>query len=376
MFFQGGETEQEKRAFFRDYVEKNVFPYAEEFDEIQQIPREYFKKLANDGFLGTAVSKKYGGSALDDITLGIMHEEFGRGYGSVENAITVYGMVCRPLSRLGTKAQKEKYLPKVVSGEWIPAIGITEPNAGSNMKGIETSLIEHGYHYVLNGKKRYITLAQIADFYIIIAKLGDLPTACIIDRDTKGLSVSPILGLLGLRANMLAELNFDNCVIPKESILGKPGDGIRYVAGFALNEGRFTTACGALGIAQGCLELSMKRAKERIQFDMPLMKHELVQKMLTEMITSIEAARGVCQKAARLREEGEPEAVQQTLIAKYLASQAAVQAGSHAVSIHGASGCTENSAAQRGYRDAKIMELIEGSTQIYEEIIPKGYQMK
>ena len=374
MLFYGGETEEEKRAFFRDYVERNVIPYAERFDETQQIPREYFEKLGKDGFLGATVDAAYGGSQLDDITLGIMHEEFGRGYGSVENVLTVYGMVCCPLCKLGTKAQKEKYLPKVVSGEWIPAIGITEPNVGSDIKAIETTLIEQNDYYILNGKKRYITLAQIADFYIIIAKLGKYPTACIIDRNTKGLSITPILGLLGLRANMLAEIKFDNCIIPKENILGKPKEGIRYVAGFALNEGRFTTACGALGIAQGCLEFSMKHAKTRIQFNMPLIKHELVQKMLTDMITSIEATRAVCQKAARLRQDGEPYAVQQTLIAKYLASKTAVQAGNYTVSIHGASGCTENSAVQRGYRDAKIMELIEGSSQIYEEIIPYGHR--
>lgn len=376
MFFQGGETKEEKRAFFRKYVEENVIPNAERFDEMQKIPREYFQQLAKDGFLGTAVSKKYGGSALDDITLGIMHEEFGRGYGSVENAITVYGMVCRPLSRLGTKEQKEKYLVKVVSGELIPAIAITEPNVGSNMKGIETRLEDQEDHYILNGKKRYITLAQAADFYIVIAKCNDLPTACIVDRDTKGLTVTPIQGLLGLRANMLAELTFENCIVPKENLLGKIGDGIRYAAGFALNEGRFTTACGALGIAKRCLEESVKRAKERTQFDIPLIRHELVEKMLTEMIASIEAAGCVCQKAAQLREEGDPEAVQETLIAKYLASKAAVQAGSHAVSIHGAAGCTENSAVARGYRDAKIMELIEGSTQIYEELIPQGFHVQ
>lgn len=357
----------------KKFVNEEVIPRVQTFEKEEGIEREFFKKMANNGFLGLTIPKKYGGLELDYETLGKIHQELGKGYCSVQNAITVYGMFCKPLSRFGSKEQKAKWLPKIVKGETIVSIAITEPDAGSNIREIKTEVDFEGDNLVINGKKKYITLAQIADLYLVLGKHNGKGIAFLIERNTPGFEVEPIHGLLGLKANMLAELHFNNCIIPKENIVGKPDWGLNIIAPFALDEGRFTTACGCIGLGEACLEESLKYSKKREQFSTTIDKHELVQKMITDMIVNVRAAKALCSSVAKLRDEGDPSYINDTLMMKYFASKLAVNGACDAVQIQGASGCVEGSKVERYYRDSKIMEIIEGTTQVHEIYIAKNY---
>lgn len=359
----------------RDFVKEQVVPSIEEFERNAFIPKEFFIKMAKHGFLGLSIPKKYGGLELDYLTLGAIHEEFGKGYCSVQNILTVYAMVCKPLNRFGTEDQKQKWLPAIAKGETIVSIAITEPKAGSDIKQIETEAVLDGDDYVINGKKRYITLGQIADLFLVFGKCNGRGIAFLVERETPGFEIHPINGLLGLRANMLAELHLKNCRIPKENLIGRVGHGLSHVATFALDEGRYTTACGCVGLGQACLEEAFKYAEDRIQFNSPIREHQLVQKMLTEMIVNVKAARLLCHDAGMLRDAADPSSIAATLMAKYYASKMSVMVSNYAVQIHGASGCVAGAAVERFYRDSKVMEIIEGASQLYEIHIAKNFRI-
>jgi glutaryl-CoA dehydrogenase (non-decarboxylating) len=359
----------------RRFVEEKVNPLAGEMDAGEHIPRELFDAMAQEGLLGLCIPRKYGGTGADYDTLGKVHEELGKGFASVQNACTVFGMFCTPLLRFGTAAQKEKWLPSIAAGTVIPAIAITEPDTGSDIAKLETEAVLENDQIILNGTKKYITLGQIADVFLIFARMRGRGIAVLVERGTPGFHVKPLEGLMGLRGNMLGELVFDHCAIPADSLVGKVGFGFTHVANFALDEGRYTTACGSVGLAQACLEHSYHYAAERQQFGEPLRKHQLVQKMLTEMIVQVKAARELCAAAGRLREQGDPAAVSETLVAKYYASKTAVMAADHAVQIHGASGCLSGNPVERFYRDAKIMEIIEGTSQMHEIQIARTFRL-
>lgn len=359
----------------RRFVDTRIQPQAVQMDQDQEIPRALFTEMAAQGLMGLAVPAKYGGTAVDYATLGAIHEELGRGYASVQNACTVFGMVCKPLSRFGSEAQKAKWLPAIAAGEVIPAIAITEPGVGSDIAKLETEAVKEEEHIILNGRKKYITLGQVADLFLVFARLNGRGVAVLVERGTPGLRVEPLHGLMGLRANMLAELSFEDCCVPAENMVGKVGFGFTHVANYALDEGRYTTACGSVGLAQACLEQSFHYAVARSQFGEQLRKHQLVQKMLSEMITETKAARELCAAAGRLREQGDPAAITETLVAKYHASKTAVLAADHALQIHGAAGCLNGNPVERCYRDAKIMEIIEGTSQMHELQIARTFRL-
>lgn len=359
----------------RQFVDTHILPQAAQMDQEQEIPRALFTEMAAEGLTGLAIPEKYGGTAVDYATLGAIHEELGRGYASVQNACTVFGMVCKPLARFGSEAQKQKWLPAIAAGEVIPAIAITEPMVGSDIAKLETEAVQEDGQIILNGRKKYITLGQIADLFLVFARLNGRGVAVLVERGTPGLQIDPLHGLMGLRANMVAELTFEHCCVPVENLVGKIGFGFTHVANYALDEGRYTTACGSVGLAQACLEQSIQYAGERFQFGEPLRKHQLVQKMLSEMITESKAARELCAAAGRLREQGDPAAITETLVAKYHASKTAVHAADHALQIHGASGCMSGNPVERFYRDAKIMEIIEGTSQMHELQIARTFRL-
>ncbi len=361
------------REAIRDFVSNTIIPNALQFDLEQSIPEEVFRQLAEMGILGCQIPAEYGGLELDNQTLLMVHEELGRGYCSLQNYITVIGMFCKPLIKFGTVSQKKEWLPLIAKGAIIPAIAITEPNIGSDIKEMETSALPKGDFFVLNGIKKYITLAQIADVFMVAARCEGRGVVFLIEKDTPGFEIRPINDLLGLRANRLGELHFNNCVIPTQNLVGAIGKGLTHVISYALDEGRFTTACGCVGLGQACLDEALNYATSRKQFKLLLKDHQLIRKMLTEMIVQVEASRKLCESAASARDEKDPSAINKSLIAKYYASKMATLAANYAVQIRGASGCTVESPAQRYYRDAKIMEIIEGASQMYELYIPQSF---
>jgi glutaryl-CoA dehydrogenase (non-decarboxylating) len=364
-------AQQEYQQAARDFVAREIVPRAEGYDEAEQFPPDLIGRIATAGYLGGNAPAEYGGLALDAISFGLLCEEFGRGCASARSLLTVHSMVLLSLLRWGSLAQKAAWLERLATGTVVAAFALSEPEAGSDATAIETTAVRHNDAYRLNGRKKWITFGQIAGLFLLFAKVEGQMSAFLVEKDSPGLTIAPIQGLAGCRASMLAELSLDDCRIPAENIVGRPGFGWPYVGAMALDHGRYTVACGCVGLAQACLEASISYAGQRQQFNVPLADHQLIQQMITNMATHIEAARLLCYKAGYLRQEGDPGAILATSMAKYFAATTASQAAADAVQIHGANGFTRAYPVQRHWRDAKVMELIEGSTQIQQVLIAK-----
>lgn len=358
-----------KQQFFNQFIENCLHPHAKKFDKEQNIPRD-FLYVGSKWFLGACIPKQFGGQQWDELTIGIMYESFAKELCSLANILTVLGMVSKSLLQFGSKAQKQIWLPRIASGETLAALALTEPNIGSDLEHVETQLLDAGDEFILNGSKKYITLGQIADLFLVLANCQGQPTAVLVEKGTPGLIISPMSNFLGLRSNMLAEIFFDNCRIPKTNLLGSIGVGFTYVIQTALDEGRYTTAYGCVGLGQACLDAALGYTQERKQFNRRLDEHQLIQKMITEMVVQVKAARELCFYAGELRQKN-PAYIAETLIAKYAASKMVVFVSNHALQLFGAAGFDETYPVERYYRDAKVMEIIEGTSQMHEILISK-----
>ena len=359
------------RAEVRDFVSREIAPHAGRWDREETTPREIVDRLVERGWLGSMVPAEHGGKGLDMISYGILNEEIGRGCSSIRSLLTVHDMVCRGILRWGSRGQKERYLPRLARGEILGAFALSEPGAGSDAMGIQTRAATQDDGFVLDGTKKWITYGQIADLFLLFAQLDGKPTAFLVERGTPGFTVVPLRGILGTRASMLAELKLENVRIPAEAMVGRPGFGVSHVVGAALEQGRYSVACGSVGIAQACLDECLAYSRERVQFDKPLFDHQLVRAMLSDMITNVRAARLLCMRAGYLRDTGDPGSFAETMLAKYFASTTATKVASDAVQIHGGNGCHEDFAVSRYFRDAKVMEIIEGSSQIQQFTIAR-----
>lgn len=354
---------------FEEFVCSEINPFADENDKNEYMPEEIVHKLAQKGYMGSMLPKEYGGMGLDNITVGILNEEMGKGCSSVRSLLTVHGMAALAILRWGTQQQKDYWLPKMASGEVVGAFGLTEPNVGSDAKSIETTAVLSGDNYILNGTKKWTTMGQIADVFLIFARCDNKPTAFLVERKSPGFAIEPIKGLLGARASMIAELHFDECRIPRENIIGNVGFGLSHVALACLNYGRYTVACGCVGLAQACLEQSIRYSRKRKQFGNPLRENQLIQKMITEMVVDIKSSRLLCYNAGYLMDIGDPDSIMETWSAKYSASLTVTKSANYAVQIHGANGFSKDYPIERYFRDARINEVIEGTTQMHEVLI-------
>jgi glutaryl-CoA dehydrogenase (non-decarboxylating) len=367
--------QQEIKSEFRAFVDQEIIPCANRYDREEHTPPELITKLAQKGYLGAVLPKDNGGREMDAISYGILNEEIGRGCSSLRSLLTVHNMVSQALLKWGDNSQKEYWLSQLASGETIAAFALSEPNVGSDAKSIETTATNSGNSYILNGQKKWITYGQIADVFLVFAQWEGKPSAFLVEKDSPGLSVVPIFGMLGTRASMLAELHFNNCLIPQENLLCRQGFGFSHVASSALDAGRYSVGWGCIGIAQACLEACIQYTSTRKQFDHYLKDHQLIRQMISEAIANIKAARLLCYQAGYLKDTGDPKSIVETSIAKYFASTMATKVANDAVQIHGGNGCSSEYSVQRYLRDAKIMEIIEGSTQIQQiTIAESGYQ--
>jgi alkylation response protein AidB-like acyl-CoA dehydrogenase len=284
-------------------------------------------------------------------------------------------MVAMSILRWGNQEQRAKWLPLLARGKAVAAFAVSEPEAGSDLAGIKTTAVSSAKGFALNGVKKWITFGQAADLFLVLARLDEKPTAFLVERSSPGLTTLPISGMLGVRASMLAEIKLDDCEIPAANIIGRAGFGVASVMSTALGLGRYSVAWGCVGIAQACLEASVKYTSDRTQSGKLLKEHQLIRQMISDMVVNINAGRLLCSRAGSLKEAGDPCEVMETLIAKYFTSRAAMKSASDAVQIHGANGCGDQYPAQRYMRDAKIMEIIEGSNQIQQILIAdSGYQ--
>lgn len=367
--------QKEDRAAFRAFVDEAIAPYANQCDRQERTPPELIKKLAQKGYLGALLLKDSGGSGMDMITYGLLSEEIGRGCSSLRSLLTVHSMVAQALLKWGSQSQKADWLPKLASGDAIAAFALSEPNVGSDAKSVETTATLLGNSYLLNGQKKWITYGQIADIFLVFAQCDGKPSAFLVEKNSPGLSIEPISGMLGVRASMLAQLYFKDCVIPQENLVCRQGFGFSHVASSALDCGRYSVAWGCVGIAQACLEACIQYTSQRKQFGVYLREHQLIRQLITDAIANIKAARLLCYQAGYLKDIGNPKSMMETSIAKYFASTTATKVASDAVQIHGGNGCSSEYSVQRYFRDAKIMEIIEGSTQIQQLTIAEyGYQ--
>ncbi|MEM7535286.1 MAG: acyl-CoA dehydrogenase family protein [Chloroflexota bacterium] len=364
-------TKEQKnaQAEFRAFVDEALVPFADQYDREEALPDELFQTLGAKRYLVPTLPEKFGSLGMDMQTYGLFSEEIGRGCGSVRNLVAVQGMVAHAIQRVGNRTQKTQWLPKIASGETIAAFCLTEPSVGSDAQNVTTTATRTETGYIINGTKKWISFGNKADLFLVIAQSEGGAVALLVERGTPGFTTKPIKNLLGLRASMLGELHFEDCEVPKENLVGKEGFGFAWAANTSLDYGRYSTACGCVGLAQACLEASQTYSRERTQFGVPIYEHQLVRQMLTNMHVNTQAARLLCYQAGYLRQKGAPDAIQSTLIAKYFASTHVMQSANDAVQIHGANGVGYEHSVQRYLRDAKIMEIIEGTTQIQQVFI-------
>jgi glutaryl-CoA dehydrogenase (non-decarboxylating) len=365
----------EREAEFREFATEHVRPYAHVHDTTQRISESIIPALAQHGFFAPFLPTRWGGQEMDMQTYGVLHEEIGRACSSVRSLLTVHDMVVFSILRWGSDLQRERWLAPLRSGALIAAFAISEPNAGSDVNGVETRGDPEKDGFRINGRKKWITFGQIAGVFLVLAQVEGKPTAFLIERDTPGLTVEPILGMLGTRGSMLALLNIENCWVSGSQVIGRIGFGANPVALSALGLGRYSVACGSLGIAQACLEACYSYASRTQRFGAALKDYQLIQELMTDMMTDVAASRLLCRLAGSLKDQKDPQEILQTFIAKYHASRSAMRAATNAVQIHGANGCSPDCSVERLFRDAKVMEIIEGSNQIQQiTIATLGFQ--
>lgn len=330
--------------------------------------------LAQAGLLGSFIDTSHGGKGWDALSFGLLCSEVAQVSMSLLSILTVHSMVLEALRLWGTPEQQAEWLPALAQGQKTGAFALTEPDFGSEATGIQTTLQRCEEGYRVSGRKKWISYATKADILLAFGKLEDgSAVAFLLPTATAGVSIEPQQGLMGFRAAMLGEIALQDCIVPATNVLGRSGAGIAYVAASALDLGRLAIAFGCLGAMEACLEDAVAYARQRQQFGQPLAKHQLVQQMLADMMTSYKAAVRLCHYAAELRTAGDPLATMETATAKYFASTQAVKVADLAVQIHGAVGCSASEGrVERFYRDVKITEIIEGSNQMQQLMIARN----
>ena len=378
MDFSWTEEQEQIRKTARAFANQEIAPYVAEYDAAERFPKEIVQKAAALGFMGGVIPAKYGGSELDFISFTIILEEISKVCHAVGCALSFpSGLAGSSILRFGTEEQKEKYLKPLAEGKGFAATGLTEPHSGTDVASMETVARKDGDRYVLSGSKAWISFLEVADWILTFATLDRANPrknicAFLIDRDTPGLRFKPYKNKLGFRPLSTGDVFLDECVVPGKNRVGAEGEGLR-VAMSAVENGRLGVAARALGLAQACLDAATKYAQERIVFKQPIGRFQLVQSMITDMITGIEGARAATYRLAWLKSQGAVQARKEASIAKMMASDAAFMAATHAVQIHGAYGCSGESPVSRYFRDAKVFQIVEGQNQLHRSLIAETH---
>ncbi|HUV59477.1 MAG TPA: acyl-CoA dehydrogenase family protein [Desulfatiglandales bacterium] len=371
-------TEEEKmlRDLARKYAEKEVKPIADEVDDKGEFPMELYKKAGELGLLGSFIPEKYGGGGMGFMSRAIIDEEISRvlaGFGVSVQSSSLYGG--NNLMHLGTEEQKEKYLPGIASGDIIACWALTEPDVGSDAFGIKTNAVKDGDYYIINGSKTFITNAPVADMFIVIVKTSKEErsltgaTAFILERGMKGLSTSQPLKKLGVKSSPTGEITFEDVRVHKSQILGKEGEGFKGMLEH-LDIERILTAALYYGLAQACLEDSIAYANQRVQFNSPISKFQLVKEKIANMITGIELARTYTYKGIWMAEQGKNITLEAS-IAKYFSSEVAMQSALDAVQIFGGYGLIKEYPVERYLRDAKLFTIGGGTSEIQKLVLAR-----
>jgi len=361
------------QQMIRDFAEREVKPLAAEVDEKEYFPTQTVEKMAEIGIMGIPIPKQYGGAGGDNVMYSIAVEELSAVCATTGVIVSAHTSLCAaPILEHGTEEQKQKYLPKLASGEWLGAFGLTEPNAGTDAAGQQTTAIEDGDNYIINGSKIFITNAGPAHVYVIFAMTDKSKgtrgiTAFIIEAGTPGFSIGNKEKKMGIRGSATCELIFENCIIPKENLLGKLSKGFG-IAMKTLDGGRIGIAAQALGIAQGAINETVKYVKERKQFGRSISKFQNTQFQLADMDTRTEASRMLVRKAAFKKDNKIAYSVDAAM-AKLFAAETAMDVATKAVQLHGGYGYTREYPVERMMRDAKITEIYEGTSEVQRMVI-------
>jgi len=364
------------QKIIREFAAKEVEPLAAELDVESRHPAETVAKLAKMGIMGIFMPKEYGGSGADTVSYAIVLEEIARVCASTAIIVSVNNsLACYPIFKYGTEEQKQKYLVPLAKGEKLGAFGLTEPAAGTDAEAQRTMAVEHADHYLLNGTKVFITNGPVADTFIVIAKTDKEKglkgiSAFIVEKDMPGFSIGTIEDKMGIRGSQQSELVFQNVKLPKENLLGERGKGFS-IAMQTLDCGRIGVAAQSLGIAQGALDQGLKYAKERIQFGKPIGTFQAIAFMLADMETRVQAARHLVYAAAYAKDT-QKRYGKEAAMAKLFASETAAWVTNRAIQIHGGYGYIKDYAVERFYRDAKITEIYEGTSEVQKIVISKA----
>jgi len=352
------------------FAAEEIRPFAAQFEENAAIPRQLIDKMAKKGYLAACFPKEYGGLGLDPVYYGLFTEEIGKACASTRAILTVHtSLVGETLLRWGSDEQKKKWLPLMSSGEKIACFGLTEPDVGTDAKSVQTSCKKEGGKYIINGTKKWITLGDIADIFLIITRGEKGNSAFIVEREMAGVKTTPIKGLLAGRAAHIALIELKDVEVPAENLLTKEGSGFTYIVNTALDLGRYSIAWGGIGLAQEAIDAMVSYSRKRKQFGKKIYTFQLIQAMIGDAVTKTHAGRALCLRAGELRKKGDPAAIMETTIAKYFTSKIAMEIATDAVQVHGGNGCCSEYPVERLFREAKILEIIEGTSQVQQEII-------
>jgi alkylation response protein AidB-like acyl-CoA dehydrogenase len=364
------------RETARDFTDNEIVTRARDNDRNEHFDLELVTKLAGQGYLGAIVPQEYGGAGLDYLTYGLIVEEVGRGCSAMRTVISVQtSLVCSSILRWGTEEQKQRYLPRLCSGEWLGCFGLTEPDTGSDAANQRTRARRSDGGWVINGAKMWISLGCNARLALVFAQTDPdkrhRGIACfLVDTDQPGFQPQRIHHKLGLRGSDTAAISLEDVEVPGDAILGEVGDGFK-VAMSALDSGRYSVAAGCVGICQGSLDASVRYSKERQQFGRPIASFQLVQEMLADMALETDAARMLVWRAGYLKDSGKPNTTE-TSVAKLYATEAAIRCANTAIQVHGGSGYVDDHPVERYLRDVRVTTLYEGTSQIQKLIIGRA----
>ncbi|HWP85772.1 MAG TPA: glutaryl-CoA dehydrogenase Acd [Terriglobia bacterium] len=356
----------------REFAEKEIAPTVDEDDRAHRFRKDLVRKMGELGFFGCVVPEEYGGTNSGWISLVIITEEIARIHSSMRVAINMQVGPARAVVDFGTEEQKQRFVPKIVSAEWLSCFAITEPDAGSDVGAMRTTAIKDGDHYVLNGSKTWISNAQVADVALVYAYTDPKTkykgmSAFMVDLHSPGVTSKPIAEKLGALASPTGELFFDNCRVPKENLLGKEGDGFK-ICMTELNSTRLSCGAGAVGVARACREAAVQYANQRVQFGQKIAEFQMIQDMIAQMLVQEEAARLLLYRAAAIKDQGRPNTLE-TSMAKYYAGEACAYAADCALKIYGAYGYSGEYPIERYFRDSRSYQIVEGSANIQKVII-------
>jgi len=376
MNFEITEEQAMIRDTIRDFAEKEVAPASRDNNRDEHFPLDLINKLGEMGVLGLNLPSEYGGGGADYISYCIMLEELGRADLGVAVTVSVHlSLGGKTVLQWGSEEQKEKYLPRLASGEMLACLATTEPNVGSDVSSIETSAVLQGDEWVLNGTKTWISNGGVADIAIIIAQteksLGSKGlTAFIVERGTKGFSSRDLHNKLGIRSSNTAELVLEDCRVPQGNVLGPVGKGMS-VALSAFDSARLGVAARTVGVAQACIDASVSYAQTRKQFGRLIGSFQLIQELIADMAVETEAARLLVYRAAAIKDKGEPATIE-TSMAKYYSSEIALKAANNAIQIHGSYGYSDEYPVERYFRDVRVSSILEGTSQMHKLIIGRA----